>query len=226
MDCAQYTSLQRRQLATSSMVLGSIQEVEKQPQDSSCGLRARSYHGRREEQPVENNYNYRRSSSAPMRKQESNAGYGYKPQSSRFRAPATNNYSSSAPLQSATNRNQQPTSPHLVSSHTPCDAQENCLIEISLGTCARLRGAQETWRCIEKDRYCSATCLACALPIFCISDAEFVLCPGCQVISPLDLCSQEGSGKDSDGVGLGFTIEDLQRWQSEILQRNSGGSFR
>ena len=48
-------------------------------------------------------------------------------------------------------------------------------------------------------------------------DANFVLCPLCKVVSPL----QGGADLDyQGGVGLGFTMEDLQQWQHEIILRH------
>lgn len=50
-------------------------------------------------------------------------------------------------------------------------------------------------------------------------DANYVLCPTCKVVSPMEGCA-EGGGLDG-GVGLGFTFDDLQQWQHEILLRRS-----
>ena len=86
-------------------------------------------------------------------------------------------------------------------------------IEIAAGMTERLRGAEETWACVENDSYLPTTCLACTRDLFCIIDASYVLCPICKVVSPI-----EGNQADG-GVGLGFSIEDLQRWQCEIMAR-------
>ena len=48
-------------------------------------------------------------------------------------------------------------------------------------------------------------------------DANYVICPSCKVISPLEGCAQSGSM--DGGVGLGFTCDDLQQWQYEIVTR-------
>lgn len=88
-------------------------------------------------------------------------------------------------------------------------------IEIVPGHSTRLRGAQETWQCIEQDFFMPVTCLACGLDLCCIQDADYVLCPICKVISPMDNIEESiGIG----GVGLGFTLDDLARWQSEIIK--------
>lgn len=94
------------------------------------------------------------------------------------------------------------------SSHLP-------VIEIAPGVCVRLRGAQETWKCIENDFYTPVVCFDCNADLCCIQDADYVLCPSCRVVSPMegDYPKRFGDG----GVGLGFTMEDLFRWQAEIL---------
>jgi hypothetical protein len=87
-------------------------------------------------------------------------------------------------------------------------------IEISPGIQVRLRGADETWKAIEHDYYMPTECICCESTIFCIQDADYVLCPGCRVVSRLEGSSSRGVG----GVGLGFKYEDLGRWQEEILR--------
>ena len=89
-------------------------------------------------------------------------------------------------------------------------------IEIAPGVTARLRGADETWAALENDYYLPASCVCCGADICCIMDADVVLCPLCKVVSPMDGCA--GPGFDG-GVGLGFTFDDLQTWQEEIIYR-------
>jgi hypothetical protein len=91
-------------------------------------------------------------------------------------------------------------------------------IEIKPGQYLRLRGADETWRAIELDFYMPGECMCCTLTIFCIQDADFVLCPECRVVSPM-ACTDFGECSEEGGVGLGFTWEDLARWQEDI-ERN------
>ena len=91
-------------------------------------------------------------------------------------------------------------------------SNKQATIEIAPGVTANLRGATETWACIRNDFFLPTTCFACELEMCCILDASFVLCPHCKVISPL-----EGNEAPNGGVGLGFTFDDLQQWQSEIL---------
>jgi len=74
----------------------------------------------------------------------------------------------------------------------------------------RLRGAAETEACILQDFYMPALCVCCETELFCIQDADYVLCPKCYGISPFD-----GNAPNRDqhilggGIGLGFTFEDL-----------------
>jgi hypothetical protein len=87
-------------------------------------------------------------------------------------------------------------------------------IEISPGVHVRLRGAGETWKAIENDYYMPAECVCCESTIFCIQNADFVLCPDCRVVSRMEGVSSRGMG----GVGLGFKYEDLARWQDAIFK--------
>jgi hypothetical protein len=87
-------------------------------------------------------------------------------------------------------------------------------IEISPGVYERLRGADETWEAIKDDFYMPAECICCESTIFCIQNADYVLCPECRVVSRMESLSYHGMG----GVGLGFKYEDLARWQDAILR--------
>lgn len=99
-----------------------------------------------------------------------------------------------------------------------CDNQmlRDTPIEIAPGITARLRGAKETWAAVEADFHLPTTCICCNLSICCIMDANFVLCPECKVVSPMDGCSPQGGFEG--GVGLGFTFDQLQQWQGEIIR--------
>jgi hypothetical protein len=106
------------------------------------------------------------------------------------------------------------------------------MIEISPGVNVRLRGADETWDCIGRDFFMPCTCLGCSQELCCIQDATFVLCPACRVVSPMDnntsCCSEETNetfsctatgSQHQGGVGLGFTFDNLMKWQAGIIQR-------
>jgi hypothetical protein len=98
--------------------------------------------------------------------------------------------------------------------HLPLPPPSPSSIEISPGVQVRLRGADETWRAIEYDYYMPAECICCESTIFCIQDADYILCPDCRVVSRLEGSSSRGMG----GVGLGFKYEDLARWQEDIAR--------
>jgi hypothetical protein len=104
-------------------------------------------------------------------------------------------------------------------------------IEISPGVYMRLRGAEETWDCIGHDFFMPCTCFGCSHELCCIQDADYVLCPKCRVVSPMDTTisgSESANAAASStstadiehegGVGLGFTFDDLLKWQAEIIQ--------
>jgi hypothetical protein len=94
-------------------------------------------------------------------------------------------------------------------------------IEISPNVWMQLRGADETWEAVQVGGYAPAMCLSCNLDLLAIVDAEYVLCPSCRVVSPI---MDDGSGFRSEesavnhGVGLGFKVEDLKRWQDELAR--------
>jgi hypothetical protein len=92
-------------------------------------------------------------------------------------------------------------------------------IEVSPGEFLQLRGAKETWKAIKDDFYMPCACIYCDLTLLCIQDAEFVLCPSCHVVTPLEGVTFDGR---DGGVGMGFTIEELAQWQGEIRTEYDG----
>jgi hypothetical protein len=89
-------------------------------------------------------------------------------------------------------------------------------IEISPGIRVRLRGADETLEAISNDFYLPAECICCESTIFCIQNADYVLCPDCRVVSRMEGLSSRGMG----GVGLGFKFMDLAQRQNDIILRD------
>jgi hypothetical protein len=73
-------------------------------------------------------------------------------------------------------------------------------IQISSGVHVPLRGVEETGECIVRDFSLFSTCLGCTVDVFCIQDANYVLCPVCQVVSPAGGNTDNDRGKG--GVGL------------------------
>ena len=85
-------------------------------------------------------------------------------------------------------------------------SSEDQMIEIAPGFMARLRGAKETLACIQDEFYFPTKCCACDIDLCCILDADYVICPYCRVVSPLNSIPQDG------GVALGFTVYELDSW--------------
>jgi hypothetical protein len=76
-------------------------------------------------------------------------------------------------------------------------------IEIAPGVFAPLRGGQETLDAIQEGNCVNVHCFCCAAKLLCIYDAQYVLCPDCNVVSLVDL-----AGKcDVGGVGLGLLAD-------------------
>ena len=90
----------------------------------------------------------------------------------------------------------------------PPPSNEGLQIEIEPGVFAELRGAEETTHAVAVGQVVDCSCILCSLPLLCIRDAEFVLCPDCKVVSPLFHGNTGGRG----GVGLGLRAE-----QSEMM---------
>lgn len=99
----------------------------------------------------------------------------------------------------------------------PHNDENNKIIEICPGIVLRLRGAKETIDAIKSDFFMPHSCCCCQKSIFCIQDADYVLCPDCRVVTPIltmNRNNQVGDGRG--GVGLGFTFEDLRHYHEEI----------
>jgi hypothetical protein len=118
------------------------------------------------------------------------------------------------PGHSSSSYREIPSMPELSQMTPPPPSPSQPTIEISPGVHVRLRGADETWKAIENDYYMPAECACCESTIFCIQNADYVLCPDCRVVSRMEGISSHGIG----GVGLGFKYEDLARWQDAILR--------
>lgn len=88
------------------------------------------------------------------------------------------------------------------------DDFERSLIEVFPGVEMPLRGSFETQTAISRNYIISANCMDCTLQLQCIRNAEYILCPLCHCVSPLELsCSNMEQG--SFGVGLGFVDDEL-----------------
>jgi hypothetical protein len=74
-----------------------------------------------------------------------------------------------------------------------------------------IRGAAETDRAIQQRRVRPTVCSCCTSQLYCIMVAEYVLCPTCREISPVDFNPNTSLGQHVGGVGLGLTAESLQQ---------------
>lgn len=88
-------------------------------------------------------------------------------------------------------------------------------IEVSPGVSMPFRGSEETWEAIAMNRIVKTECLGCSIQLYCVEDAELVVCPDCQTMSP---AHELGSGEDPNrdrrsGLGLGFKEEQLVQWR-------------
>ena len=72
-------------------------------------------------------------------------------------------------------------------------------LEIQPGHFVPLRGSEETLDAMNNDFILNMSCFACTTKVLCIADSEYVLCPVCKVVSPID----HNLGSNT-GVGLGF----------------------
>eukprot|EP00173_Palmaria_palmata_P002454 Plantae.Rhodophyta-Palmaria_palmata.ctg25903.p1 GENE.Plantae.Rhodophyta-Palmaria_palmata.ctg25903~~Plantae.Rhodophyta-Palmaria_palmata.ctg25903.p1 ORF type:complete len:213 (-),score=14.43 Plantae.Rhodophyta-Palmaria_palmata.ctg25903:50-649(-) len=117
------------------------------------------------------------------------------------------------------------------------------MIEVFPGVNLRLRGVDEIQNAIATDFFTPHVCACCSSMIFCILDADFVLCPSCRVVGAMDAnkngsttcnnddldeedCCKAATAnneriKGGGGVGLGFTLEDLARGQADVKRQRS-----
>jgi hypothetical protein len=73
-------------------------------------------------------------------------------------------------------------------------------IQVSSGVHVPLRGFEETRECIVRDFCLLSTCLGWTVDVCFIQDANYVVCPVCQLLSPVGGNADNDRGKG--GVGL------------------------
>ena len=83
-------------------------------------------------------------------------------------------------------------------------------IEVSPGYYLRWHGAAETYCAIQQGRVCPTVCSCCTSKLYCIMVAEYVICPTCREMSPVDF-KHNNCLDQVGGVGLGLTPESLQQ---------------
>jgi hypothetical protein len=83
-------------------------------------------------------------------------------------------------------------------------------MEVSPGYYLRIRGAAETECAIQQGRVRPTVCSSCTCQLYCTMVAEYVICPTCREISPVDFKHNNSLGQIG-GVGLGLTPENLKQ---------------
>ncbi|CAB9526766.1 expressed unknown protein (Partial), partial [Seminavis robusta] len=86
------------------------------------------------------------------------------------------------------------------------------MIEVSPGVSMPFRGSEETWEAIALNRIVRTECLGCSIQLYCVEDAELVVCPDCQTMSPAH--KTEDPQAKRTGLGLGFKEEQLVQWRN------------
>jgi len=105
------------------------------------------------------------------------------------------------------------------------EEEEDCAVspttmEIAPNVRVAVRSSQETYKAVQSGDYTVATCFACCATIVCVDDAAYVLCPDCQVVSPLGFnggSPHDASKKDDPyGIGTGLKREWVNEWVGSI----------
>ena len=97
-------------------------------------------------------------------------------------------------------------------------------IEIAIGERRALRGPKAVRAAIVNDYYVPKVYFGCSLDLFCIKDAQYLVCPVCNVVSPMDLESSSDATSSpvrQHGACKGFTFESLFEMQAEIMKEDS-----
>lgn len=122
-------------------------------------------------------------------------------------------------------------------------------IAVAPGVRLPVRGVRETMAALRKcdtqhaSSFVTTRCWTCETFLCCLRDAEFVLCPECRVVSPLDVAStspdecsvSDGASSESKdqyspcrrgqarhGVALGFTDSEWLQWRQQISLYEEG----
>jgi hypothetical protein len=77
-------------------------------------------------------------------------------------------------------------------------------LEVAPGQYMLLRGSAETVEAVESGKASMVSCFACEAALWCVPDADLVLCPDCRIVSPL--ASKQSIQPGVGGVGLGMKV--------------------
>jgi len=73
-----------------------------------------------------------------------------------------------------------------------------------------LMGTDETMKAIQAGHITVTSCVVCGMDVHCHSDSEYVLCPDCRVVSPVNQLDNANMAPQQGGlVGLGIKTEML-----------------
>lgn len=81
----------------------------------------------------------------------------------------------------------------------PSPQPKQVMVEIQPGFSLPLRGSQETLDAVARGRVLNASCMVCCFCVVVKDDCDFVICPECRVVSPV-----EGGPGTMQYVGLGM----------------------
>lgn len=102
---------------------------------------------------------------------------------------------------------------HSVSTSKPTDHHKETdtsigSIEITPGQFAKLLKGRLTWNAMHNGTAVAASCIICTSTLQCCPEADYVLCPDCNVVSPIDddddKRSRNNRGSNVGSVGLGY----------------------
>ena len=74
-----------------------------------------------------------------------------------------------------------------------------------------LMGTDETMKAIQRGQITVTSCVVCGMDVHCHSASEYVLCPDCRVVSPVNQLDNAADMAPQQGglVGLGIKTEML-----------------
>lgn len=85
------------------------------------------------------------------------------------------------------------------------------LLEVAPGLFMNLMGTEETMKAIQNGEITITSCVVCGIDVHCHNASEYVLCPDCRVVSPVNQLDNGGDNTPQQGglVGLGVKTEML-----------------
>lgn len=93
---------------------------------------------------------------------------------------------------------------------------ERKTVEVTPGQFVPLRGSEETMLALENGQVTSVTCIFCNIDLVVHAAASMIICPDCEMISPL------GVDVDKTSLGLGLRRESLELSSSHFQDGGKG----